>query len=132
MRMNATDTDVAYPRSTGLRAGFGLVEIVVALMLLSIGIIGVASTGSAVRSQMGSVRTNLQLWAGLQSVADSLQAVGFGGVAAGSRSIGAASFSWTVDASVPYLESVVVRGWSTGPFPAADTIVVFVASPNAP
>jgi prepilin-type N-terminal cleavage/methylation domain-containing protein len=114
------------------RGGFSLTETIVALMLLSVGILGATSGGGAVVKQLGVARGDLGLWAAQQTVGDSLQERGYGGVTAASRMVGNYSFSWTLDESTPYLQKLIVAGHSTGSFAVADTMVIYLGSPGAP
>jgi hypothetical protein len=64
----------------GPRAGISLLETVVALLLLSAGMLAVTSAGSAVTRQLKVSRTENELWGAMQTVGDSLQQRGFGNV----------------------------------------------------
>src|SRR5687768_4885007 len=79
------------------RRGGSLVEVVVALMLLTGGMLAVTSSGTAVISQLKTSQTEMELWAALQSVGDSLQQLGHGNAASGTRVDGRHTFTWTVD-----------------------------------
>jgi prepilin-type N-terminal cleavage/methylation domain-containing protein len=114
------------------RRGLSLVEVIVAVMVLAVGIIGVVSAGNSVVRQLGSARGDLHLWAALQTVGDSLRQRGFGGVTDGSRSIGSYDFSWSVNSSTANLNIVTVAGSSTGRVVVADTVLIYLGNPNAP
>jgi prepilin-type N-terminal cleavage/methylation domain-containing protein len=115
-----------------VRRGFSLVEVLVALVVLSIGMIGVATMGSITTRQYSRARDDLGLWAALQTVGDSLQQQGFGAVTGGDRNSGIYSFGWSVDSSTTNLHKVTLAGWSTAPRGVADTVVIFLARPDAP
>jgi hypothetical protein len=114
------------------RGGFSVVETIVSLVLLGVGIAGATTAGGAVSRQLGTARGDLGLWAAQQTVGDSLQERGYGGVLAGSRTIGDYVFSWTLDESTPYLQKVIIAAHSTGNFAVADTVVLYLGSPSAP
>lgn len=61
----------------GRRAGISLVEVVVSLLLLAGGMLAVTSSGGAVINQLKVSRTENDLWGALQTVADSLQQLGY-------------------------------------------------------
>jgi prepilin-type N-terminal cleavage/methylation domain-containing protein len=114
------------------RPGFSIVEVIVALVVLSAGIIGAMAVNSTTSRQYRAARGDLGLWAALQTVGDSLQQRGFGGVTGSTRSVGDYAFSWSVDSSVTDLHRVTLAGWSTGPSAVADTVVIFLPRPSAP
>jgi Tfp pilus assembly protein PilV len=113
-------------RTSHARGGFSLVETIVAVVLLSFAILGVTGTGTAVLKQMGRARSDLQLWAGLQTVADSLRSVGIGSVGAGNRTIAGYSFTWTVDSTTNAYDMIVLRGSSSGTHAVADSMVIWI------
>jgi Tfp pilus assembly protein PilW len=119
----------ARPRA---RPGFSLVELIVGLTLLAFGLISVTAAGTIVTRQLGTARSEMDLWAGLQSVGDSLQARGFAGVSAGSQSIGGVDLSWTVDDAEPFINKVTLVGSTNGRFASADTLIIYIGDPNAP
>jgi prepilin-type N-terminal cleavage/methylation domain-containing protein len=114
------------------RSGFSLVEVLVALVVLSIGMIGVATMGSITTRQYSRARDDLGLWAAMQTVGDSLQQQGFGAVSGNTVAVNTYNFSWSVDTSTTNLHKVTLAGWSTAPRGVADTVVIFLARPYAP
>jgi prepilin-type N-terminal cleavage/methylation domain-containing protein len=116
----------------GSRSGFSLVEVIVALVVLSVGIIGVMGLGAVTTRQYRAARADLGLWATLQTVGDSLQQRGHGAVTGSSRTIGEYSFSWSVDSAVANLHRVTLAGWSSASAGGvADTVIIFLAKPDA-
>jgi Tfp pilus assembly protein PilV len=115
-------------KERGLRArgGFSIVETIVALVLLGVGLLGVVSVGTTMTRQLGRARSDLQLWAGLQTVADSLAALSVGSATASSRSIAGYSFAWTVDTTNAGYSKVSLRGGSTGTFAVADSMIIWL------
>jgi prepilin-type N-terminal cleavage/methylation domain-containing protein len=114
------------------RPGFSLVEVLVALVVLSIGMIGLASMSSITTRQYSRARDDLGLWAALQTVGDSLQQQGFGTVSGNTLAVGSYSFSWSVDTSAANLHKITLAGWSSARRGVADTVVLFLARPDAP
>jgi type II secretory pathway pseudopilin PulG len=109
------------------RGGFSLVETIVAVLLLSFAILGVTSSGTGVLLQMGRARSDMQLWAGLQTVADSLRSLGMGGVSGGSRTIAGFSFTWTVDSTTNPYDMIMLRGNSpSGGVVVNDSMVIWL------
>lgn len=109
------------------RRGISLVEVIVALVLLGAGLLGVTSVGAAVIAQLKSARTEVELWAALQTIGDSLQQRGWGNVADSSRVMGRYSFRWTVDRTVPTLDRLTVAGSVTEPVIRSDTLIIYLA-----
>jgi type II secretory pathway component PulJ len=116
----------------GGRPGFSLVEVIVALLMLSVGILALMGIGTVTARQYRAARADLGLWAALQTVGDSLQQRGHGGVRDSTRTIGDYSFSWSVDSAVVNLHRVTLSGGSPLGGGVADTIVIFLARPYAP
>jgi Tfp pilus assembly protein PilV len=117
------------------REGISLVEVIVALMLLGGGLVGVTSSGVAVISQMKVSRTEVELWAALQTVGDSLQQLGHGNVsdcpaaADGTpcRVIDRYGFNWTVTSPQPNLNVLTIAGSVSDPVLRTDTMLVYLA-----
>jgi len=84
----------AYPRRSP-RGGFSLVEVIVALMVLSIGILGMAAgAGWMVRvAHFGELETRRS--AALQSAVETVRAQPFDQVVSASESFGDVTVSWT-------------------------------------
>jgi len=78
------------------RSGFSLVEILVAMVILTIGLLGLAAgTGWMIRAvdlaRLETVRT-----AAMQSVIEEMRAIPLAALQDGSRTVGEHSVSWTV------------------------------------
>jgi len=82
-----------------LRRGFTLIEMIIAIIVMSIGIMGLASTASFVAIQMGG--GNLQTIAAAMSmkISDSLSARRCSAVVDGSQTKRGVTVSWTVQDS---------------------------------
>src|SRR3954467_1600556 len=90
---------VAPPQNA--REGFSLVEVLVALTLISVAMMSLAGAAALGLSQMGKARQDLQYSADVQQVVDSLVSVGWNKVSTGSGTIRGRSVSWTVTAVNP-------------------------------
>lgn len=94
------------------RAGFTIVEIVVAMVILTVGVLGLAGTTMYVvrATTYGDLTTERS--AALQSVVERLRSVEYDSVLASSDSIGSFAVSWTVQTAS---RSKLVRIITTGP-----------------
>jgi Tfp pilus assembly protein PilV len=114
------------------RGGLSLVEVVVALMLLAGGMLAVTSSGTAVIGQLKTARTEVELWAALQTVGDSLQQLAYGTASSDSRVDGRYNFQWTVDNSVsdptldPRLNRITIQASVTEPVARSESLILFV------
>lgn len=90
------------------RAGFSLVELIVAMMVMSIGVLGLAATTTAFALQvtLGDVKTERA--AALQSAVEGLRASDYASVGTGSDSVGRYGVSWSVTDSTGRSKSVRV------------------------
>ena len=76
--------------------GVSLIEVMVAMVMLTSALLGLASAaGLALRTTVRG-RQDLQLWAAVQWKADSLVALGWGNVTNGSDTFQGYPMSWTV------------------------------------
>lgn len=78
------------------RAGFTLVEVMVALVILAVGILGLAATTMYAIRQTTFGELTTERAAALQTVIEELRAVDYDSVRSGSDSVGNFSVSWTV------------------------------------
>lgn len=88
--MNTSPT----PRTT--RAGFTLVEVLVALIILTVGVLGLAGTTALAVRQVTFADVTAERAIALQSVIERLRSAPYDSVANGSDSIGRFQATWTV------------------------------------
>lgn len=113
------------------REGFSLVEVLIAMTLLAVVMMGLASAAALGLSQMGKARQDLQYSADVQQVTDSLVAKGWNKVNDGSATIRGRSVSWTVanlNAKSQKLNIVVQRrGQANAAAIYSDTVTFYLA-----
>jgi prepilin-type N-terminal cleavage/methylation domain-containing protein len=113
------------------RDGFSLIEVLVAMWLLTVVMMGLASAATLGLSQMGKARQDLQYSADVQQITDSLVAKGWNKVADGSQTIRGRSVSWTVtnvNAKSQKLNIVVQRrGLANAATMFSDTVTLYLA-----
>jgi len=113
------------------RRGFSLVEVIIAMTLLSVAIMSIAGAAALGLAQMGRARQDLQYSADVQQVADSLIGAGWNRVSSGSEIIRGRQVAWTVNnvnAASQKIDIVVQRrGQANATSVFSDTVTVFVS-----
>ena len=82
------------------RAGFSLVEVIVALIVLTIGVLGLAGTTVLVVRQTTLAEVTTERSAALQSVIERLQSEDYATMSDGSETVGRFDVKWTVTPGV--------------------------------
>ena len=118
------------PQTEG-REGFSLVEVLVAITLLSVAMMSLASAAALGLSQLGKARQDLQYAADVQQVTDSLVGKGWNNVTNGSATVRGRPVSWTVSTLSPNSQRVNVlvtrRGQAEVNLTYTDTVTVYLA-----
>jgi prepilin-type N-terminal cleavage/methylation domain-containing protein len=119
---------------TAPRSGFSLIEVLVAMTLLTAVMLSIAGAASLGLAQMGKARQDLQYSADVQQVADSLVSVGWNNVTTGSSSIRGRSVSWTARTLSPTSQQVTLvvsrRGQANTSLVYSDTLMLYLARPR--
>jgi prepilin-type N-terminal cleavage/methylation domain-containing protein len=102
------------PISRGPRAGFSLVELVIAVIVLTVGVLGLAGTTALVVRQITLSDVNTERQAALQTVIEGLRATSTGSISSGSTTVGSYTVTWAVTDSSS-AKSRTVRVITTGP-----------------
>ena len=118
-------------RFTSRRAGHSLVEVLVAVTLLAVAMMSLASAAALGLSQMGKARQDLQYSADVQQVTDSLVGVGWNKVSSGSTNIRGRAVNWTVTTLSPNSQKLNVlvtrRGQAQTNLMYTDTVTIYLA-----
>ena len=113
------------------KRGFSLVEVIVAITLLSVAIMSLAGAAALGMTQMTKARQDLEYSADVQQVADSLVGLGWNHVASGSSTIRGRPVGWTVSTVNPgsqRLDLIVQRrGQASVTTVYQDTVTLFLA-----
>lgn len=113
------------------RRGFSLVEVMVAMTLLSVAMMSLASAAALGLSQMAKAKQDLQYSADVQQVSDSLVGQGWNKVSNGSSTIRGRPMSWTVSTVSPNYQRVDVlvqrRGQAQANVIYTDTVRIYLA-----
>ena len=101
------------PNATRSRAGFTIVEVVIAMLILTIGVVGMAgATGQIVRQvTLADLMTERSV--AFQTIIDRLQSLPYDSVGAGSDSVGIFAVRWTSTADGA--QSKIVELVTAGP-----------------
>ena len=110
------------------RAGFSLIEVIIAMLILTIGVLGLATTTAHIVRQitLGDLMTERSV--AFQTVIDRLQALPYDDVGSGTDVIGVFELRWASTPDGP--QSKIVRIWTRGPgvggqtFPTHDPVRV--------
>jgi prepilin-type N-terminal cleavage/methylation domain-containing protein len=126
--------DHAHARIPENRSGMSLVEVLIAVTLLAVAMLGLgAAAGLGVR-QMGMAGQDLQYAADVQQEVDSLSGVSWNNITSGSSNVRGRAFAWTVstpNANSRLVTVVVDRLGHQDPTRVfKDTVVVYLAKPT--
>jgi len=83
------------PDAREKRAGFSLIEVVLAMMILTVGVLGLAGTTGYMVGQVTLSDLMTERSAAFQTVVDRLQAAPYGSLPSGSDSVGVFAVDWT-------------------------------------
>ena len=114
------------------RGGFTIVEVLIAIIMLSVGVLALASSSGTITRMMYDGRTKTDISAVAQSVLDSLRAKAYGTTypscsALASGSAGTVprpgmTVNWIIGGTPQQVEIRVVVGYLTGRTTRADTV----------
>jgi len=95
------------------RAGFSMVEVIIAMIILTVGVLGLAGTTAFIVRQVTLSDLMTERAAAFQTVVDRLQSLPYDSVGSGSDSIGIFEATWTSVASGG--QNKIVTIITTGP-----------------
>ena len=120
------------PTPNGVKEGFSLVEVLVAVTLFGVATMSLAGAAALGLSQMGKARQDLQYSADVQQVTDSLVGAGWNNVTNGSATIRGRPVNWTVTTVSPTSQKVNVmvvrRGQAQTSLTYTDTVTIYLAT----
>jgi prepilin-type N-terminal cleavage/methylation domain-containing protein len=124
---------MTFSKHAANRSGFSLVEVLIAVILLSFVALGLATAATLGLSQVAKARQDLVYSADVQQVADSLVAAGYNYATTGSENLRGRSVTWTVSdpsATSRQIELVVQRrGLANTSVTYSDTVRLYLAKP---
>ena len=120
-------------RSTS-REGFSLIEVLVAMSLLSVVLLSLAGGATAALAQMGKARQDLAYSADVQQIADSLVSAGWKMVVPGSATVRGRNVVWDVEQINEKSDKVTIvidrRGQANTHVVYADTVALYLSDPQ--
>lgn len=126
-------TEPRTPTVVDPQRGLTLFEVLIAIVLLAAAMLALsAAAGSSLRRASLS-RGDMDVWANVTRVVDSLTAEGWGNVTAGSRTKAIYTVNWTVTAENADLDRVDVlvgRRAAGGYGSVQDTLTLYLANPQ--
>ena len=94
------------------RGGFTIIELVIAIIILAVGVLGLAGTTMLVVRQVTLADVNTERAAALQSVIERIRATNTNTITNGSQTIGSFAVTWTLTDSTNLSKTlrVITRG----------------------
>jgi prepilin-type N-terminal cleavage/methylation domain-containing protein len=105
-------TDPSNTRAARTRAGFTIIEVIIALIILTVGVLGMAGTTAWVVRSVTMAEATTDRSAALQSVIERLNGMDFDSLGTGADTLGAFIVDWTVAGSSPIKTATII---TTGP-----------------
>lgn len=81
---------------TASRSGFSLIELVVALVILAVGVLGLAAVTAFTVQNVTAAELDTERGQALQTVVEELRSMPFDSLKSGADTVGAFAVSWTV------------------------------------
>ena len=113
-------------RQRSARRGFTLIEVIIAIIVMAIGVMGLAGTASYVATQMGGANAQTIAAAMVTKVSDSLSARKCPAIVAGTDTRRGVTVTWTVEDSTRtrWVRQTVQYRPSRGPMKTASYLTV--------
>jgi prepilin-type N-terminal cleavage/methylation domain-containing protein len=100
-------------RSESGRGGFSMVEVIIAIVILAVGVLGLAGTTAYIVRQVTLADLMTERSAAFQTIVDRIQSLPFDNVTTGSDSVGIFAVTW--DAVLDGPQNKIVTIVTTGP-----------------
>jgi prepilin-type N-terminal cleavage/methylation domain-containing protein len=109
--------------------GFSLVEVLVAVMVLSVTLLGLSAAGGAAARQVHKGRTDMQAWAAVHQQVEGLKRVGYDCVTDSSAVVQGYPIAWTVSGTNPKQVLLTVDRTKFSGAAVQDTLLLYFADP---
>ena len=110
--------------------GASLLEVLLAVMIISLSLVGLMATGGVAVRQLHVARADMQLWSAVQYQVESLMKAGYDSLATDSSVVHGYPMRWTVSGTDPMKVLFVVESETRAQQVVEDTIVLYLTDPN--
>ncbi len=110
--------------------GASLLEVLLAVMIISLSLVGLMATGGLAVRQLHVARADMQLWSAVQYQVESLMKAGYDSLATDSSVVHGYPMRWTVSGTDPMKVLFVVESENRAQQVVEDTIVLYLTDPN--
>ncbi len=111
--------------------GVSLVELMVAVVILAVALLGLAGAGGVAAQQLRIGRTDMHRWAAVQQQMEELVRMGYDSVTTGAAVVQGYPMSWTVSGTNPKKVLFSVERTNLSDQLVKDTTVLYFADPNS-
>ncbi len=111
--------------------GVSLVELLVAVMILAVALLGLAAAGGVAAQQLHTARTDMHRWVAAQQQIEELVRMGYDSVTTASAVVQGYPMSWTVTGTNPKKVIFTVERTNLSYQTVQDTTVLYFADPNS-
>ncbi len=110
--------------------GVSLIELMVAVMILSVALLGLAAAAGVAAQQLHVGRADMHRWAAAQQQLEELVRMGYDSVATDSSVVQGYPMSWTVTGTNPKKVIFTLERTNLSYQTVQDTTVLYFADPN--
>ncbi len=110
--------------------GVSLVELLVAVMILSVALLGLAGAGGVAAQQLHIGRKDMTRWTAAQQQIEELVRTGYDSIATGSSVVQGYPMNWTVTGTNPKKVIFTLERTNLSYQTVKDTTVLYFADPN--
>ena len=111
--------------------GASLIELMVAVMMLSVALLGLAAAAGVAAQQLHNGRTDMHHWAAAQQQIEELVRMGYDSVNTASSVVQGYPMSWTVSGTNPKKVIFTLERTNLSAQTVQDTTVLYFADPNS-
>ncbi len=110
--------------------GASLLEVLLAVMIISVSLVGLMATGGVAVRQLHVARADMQLWSAVQYQVETLMKAGYDSLTTDSSVVQGHPMRWTVSGTDPMKVLFVVESETRAQQVVEDTIVLYLTDPH--
>ena len=115
------------------KSGISVLEVLVAMTVFAVAVLGLASASIAATKQLQTSRDDVRMWSATQTQLDRLASIGFENIASSADTVQSYEMTWTVERTNPKKIVLVVNTdtyrYRNGDALQADTFITYLAKP---